>query len=121
MDHLRRNDEPQPTPAVAPPAASRADEEGRGLDSAEPQALAGYLTIELDVSDLPAYIRDAGTPANPMERGANDLQEPGGEPVDWTDSVPEHMRLDALPGVESEASEGSGYLTIELEDPEAMA
>jgi hypothetical protein len=83
------------------PEASREDAAER--ENSEPPMPPGYLTLELDVSDLPAFMPDADAAAT----------QPDWETYGCHD--PEVVSLDVPELLEPEESTLPGYLTLEID------
>ncbi|MGE3536102.1 MAG: hypothetical protein AB7N91_01550 [Candidatus Tectimicrobiota bacterium] len=116
MDHAGRAGEPRLTSALVPPGTPGSSPEPPEVGSHEPQAMAGYLTLEVDISELHAYGMEPRASMPPTERAGEHGQETDAETFDWTDGVPEDMRLGLPERLPGETMAFPGYLTIEMDE-----
>src|SRR5258706_3661 len=108
-EHLRRDDEHERMPLALPEMRG---EELTDLDGEDNQMPAGYLTLEIDVSELQTYIAAPDTAASQTDGEGRGPHEADVEAFDWPESLPEDMRLEAAELLEPEEAEFPGYLTI---------
>ena len=103
--HGEGNDDPaQPWPPMGDPTEELPD-----LDDLDTQAMPGYLTLEMDISDLRALAADANSPSSHTDERIQEYQEP----------VIEASDLEMLEALEPEELSLPGYLTLEV-DCEAL-
>lgn len=99
--HGESHEDPeQPWPALGDPAEALPDP-----DEVDNQAMPGYLTLEIDVSDLGAVVADAGTEVPPTDGSLPEFTAPGLEAAD----------LQLLEALELEELSFPGYLTLEVD------
>jgi hypothetical protein len=103
MAHLRRGEGHENTPHSLPPVPEASVEELSERENPEPPAFSGYLTLELDVSDLPAFIPETDAASTQPDWEMDGCQDP------------EVLSLDLPAFLESEESTLPGYLTLEID------
>lgn len=116
MEHARHgegNDDPvQPWPAMGDPAEELPDP-----DELDTQAMPGYLTLEMDVSDLRALATDADPPSSHTDDRIPEYQEPVLEASDleMLEALEPFEALEPLEALEPEELSLPGYLTLEVD------
>ena len=104
MERARRgegSDDPGPSwPLMGDPAEDLSD-----LDEPDTRTMPGYLTLEMDVSDLRALAADSGAAAPPTDERPPQYPEPALEASD----------LELLEALAPEDLSLSGYLTLEVD------